>query len=94
MDPMTLPSSYLPSLDNTLSKTEISLAMSPTFIVANVLSIRSSIFVWYLCCKYKPVSLMSLRHNYHEIVVGPVEMNLPDVKKVKKDIIVYILWVL
>ncbi len=50
MDPMTLPSSYLPSLDWTLSSTDTSLATRLARIEHSVFSIRSSIFVWYLCC--------------------------------------------
>ncbi len=50
-DPMTLPSSYLPSLSRTLLRTEVSF---PTRLVRmdwSVLSMVSSIVVWYLCYK-------------------------------------------
>ena len=49
--PIIVPSSYLPSFSKTLFKTDKSFWTRPTFIFAKVFSIRSSIFVWYLCCK-------------------------------------------
>lgn len=49
IDPIKLPSSYLDNFDNVASKTDMSLLIMPWFMVASVLSIWSSIFVWYWC---------------------------------------------
>ena len=49
MEPTKFPSSYLPSLESTESRTETSLETRPALMLFMDFSIRSSIFVWYLC---------------------------------------------
>ena len=60
-DPMILPSSYLPSLERTLSRTDTSLLVRPTLMLLRVFSMRSSILVWYLCYGKHKIRIFSQR---------------------------------
>ena len=49
IEPKTVPSSYRPNFSSTLLRTDVNFATRPLFILTKVFSIKSSIFVWYLC---------------------------------------------